>query len=217
MWCSFYNYLSHKSWFIQCGRLNNDPRPRLLLFSYWVMSNSLRPHGLQHSRPPCPSLSPGIGSDSYPSSQWCHPTLTSSVAFFSCLRSFPASGYFPMSRLFMSGGQSIGTSASVLPINVQGWFPLGLPWCSDWFDLLAVQRCVLVAQSCPTLCCSMDCSLSGFSVHRIFQAIIPEWVSFSRGSSQPRDWTHVSCVSCIAGRFFIHWATGEACSEIPGF
>ena len=116
-----------------------------------------------------------------------------------------------------SGGQSIGTSASVLPINLQCWFPLGLPWCSDWFDLLAVQRWVLVAQSCPTLCSSMDCSLSGFSVHRIFQAIIPEWVSFSRGSSQPRDWTHVSCVSCIAGRFFIHWAIGEACSEIPRF
>ena len=196
------------------------PRPcqRLLLFSCWVMSNSLQPHGLQHTRPPCPSLSPGICSESYPSSRWCHPTVASSVALFSsCLQSFPASGYFSMSWLFASGGQSIGASASVLPVNIQGWFPLGLPWCSGWFDLLVVQRCVLAARSCPALCNSKGCSLSGSSVHRIFQAIIPEWVSFSRGSSQLRDQTHVSCVSCTAGRFFTHWAIGKACSEIPRF
>ena len=190
---------------------------RLLLFSCWVVSNSLQPHGLQHTRPPCPSLSPGICSHSYPSSQWCHPPIASSVTLFSsCLQSFPASGYFPVSRLFASGGQSIGASTSVLPINIQGWFPLGLPWCSDWFDLLAVQRCVLVSQSCPVLCNSIDCSLSGSFVHRIFQAIIPEWVSFSRGSSQPRDQTRVSCVSCIAGRFFTTEPLGKPVHRYPG-
>ena len=93
------------------------------------MSNSLRPHGLQHARLPCPSLSPRVSSNSCPLSQWCHPTISSSVVpFSSCLQSLPASGSFPMSRLFTSGGQSIGVSASAsgLPMNIQGWFPLGL-------------------------------------------------------------------------------------------
>ena len=93
------------------------------------MSNSLWPHGLQHSRLPCPSLSSGVCSNSCPLSQWCHPTISSSVApFFFCPQAFPASVSFPMSWLFISGGQSIGTSASasVLSVNIQGWFPLGL-------------------------------------------------------------------------------------------
>ena len=93
------------------------------------MSDSLLPHGLQHARLPCPSLSPGVCSNVCPLSQWCHPTISFSVAsFFSCRQSFPASGSFPMSQIFASGGQSIGASASasVLPMNTQGWFPLGL-------------------------------------------------------------------------------------------
>ena len=93
------------------------------------MSNSLWLHGLQHTRIPCCSPSPEICSSSYPLSQWCHPTFLSSVVpFSSCLQSFPASGSFPMSWLFVSGGQSTGASslASVLPMNVQGWFPSGL-------------------------------------------------------------------------------------------
>ena len=101
----------------------------LLLFSRSVMSNSLRPHGLQHARPPCPSPTPGVYSNSCPLSRWCHPTILSSVnSFFSGLQSFPASGSFPMSQFFASGGQSIrvSASASVLPMNIQGWFPLGL-------------------------------------------------------------------------------------------
>ena len=99
----------------------------LLLFRRWVML-TLRLHGLQHSRLPCPSLSPGLCSNSC-AKKWRHPTISSSVVPFSfCLQSFPASGSFPMSKLFASGGQSIGNSASgsVLPMNVQGWFPLGL-------------------------------------------------------------------------------------------
>ena len=101
----------------------------LLLFSHSVMSSSLWPHELQHARLPCPSLSPGVCSDSCPLSQWCHPTISSSVApFSSCPQSFPASGSFSVSQLFTSGGQNIGASAlaSVLPVNIQDRFPLGL-------------------------------------------------------------------------------------------
>ena len=96
----------------------------LLLLSCSVMSNSL---GLQHARLPCPSPSPGACSDSCPLSQWGHPTILSSVVpFSSCLQSFPASGSFLTNWLFTSGGQSIGASASVFPMNIQGWFSLGL-------------------------------------------------------------------------------------------
>ena len=94
-----------------------------LFFSHSVLSDSLRPHGLQHARLPCPSLSPGACLNSCPLSQWCHPTISSSVI---CPQFFSPSGSFPMSWLFPSGGQSIGASASVLPMNIQGWFPLGL-------------------------------------------------------------------------------------------
>ena len=100
-----------------------------MLFSCQVTYDYLRPHELQRTRLPCPSPSPGVCSDSCPLSLWCHSTISSSVVpFFSCPLSFPASGSFPMSRLFISGSQSIGasTSALVLPINIQGWFPLGL-------------------------------------------------------------------------------------------
>ena len=101
----------------------------LLLFSCSVMSDSLRPHGLQHTRLPCPSPSPRACSNPCPLSLWCHPTISSSVVPFSShLQSFPASGSFPMSQLFSSGGQSTGASASasVLPMTIQDWFPLGL-------------------------------------------------------------------------------------------
>ena len=94
-------------------------------FSHSVMSNSLRRHGLQHTRPPCASPAPRVYS--CPLSQWCHPTISSSVIPFSCLQSFPASGSLQMSQFIASGGQSIGASAStsVLPMNIQDWFPLG--------------------------------------------------------------------------------------------
>ena len=98
-------------------------------FSRSVMSNSLQPHRLQHTRLPCSSPTPRACSNSYPLSRWCHPTISSSVVpFSSCLQSFPASGSFPVGPLFVSGGQSIGVSASasVLPMNIQDWFPLEL-------------------------------------------------------------------------------------------
>ena len=97
-----------------------------LLYSHSVMSDSFKPHGLQHPRLPCPSLSPRACSNSCSLSRWCHPTISPSIApFSSCLQSFPTSGSFLMCWLFTSGGQSIGASAVVLPMNIQGWFPLG--------------------------------------------------------------------------------------------
>ena len=96
-------------------------------FNHSVMSDSLRPRELQHTRCPCPSPTSGVHPNPHPLNQWCHPTISSSVIpFSSCLQSFPASGCVPMSWLFTLGGHSIGTSASILPVNIQGWFSLGL-------------------------------------------------------------------------------------------
>jgi len=105
-------------------------------FSCSFVSDSLWPHRLQHARLPGPSPTTGACSNSCPLSQWCHPTISSSVVLFpSCLQSFPESGSFPMSQFFTSDGQSIGVSASVIPMNIQDWFPFRI----HWFDLLAVQ------------------------------------------------------------------------------
>ena len=105
-------------------------------FSHSVVSNSLWPHESQHTRPPCPSPTPGVHSDSCPSSPWCHPTISSSVIpFSSCPQSLPASKYFPMSQLFAWGGQSTGASAlaSFLPKKFQGWSP------SEWTGWISLQ------------------------------------------------------------------------------
>ena len=104
-------------------------------FSHSVVSDSLRPHGPRHTGLPCPSPTPGAYSNSCLLRWWPYPTISSSVVpFSSCLQSFPASGFFPMNRFFTSGGQSIGVSAStsVLPVNIQVWFPLGL---TGWISL----------------------------------------------------------------------------------
>ena len=121
--CKFFSYLIL---FLQVSQ-----------YSCSVVSDSLRPHGLQHARPSCPSPTPGVYSNSCLLSQWCHPTISSSVVpFSSCLQSFPASGSFPTSEFFSSGGPSTGVSASalVLPMNIQDWFPLG--W-TGWISLLS--------------------------------------------------------------------------------
>ena len=114
-------------------------------FNLSVVSDSLQPRGLQHARPPCPSPSPGAYSNSCPSSQWCHPTIPSSVIPFSShLQSFLASGAFPMSQLFASGGQSVGVSASAsahqVGISLFNEHPGLISFRIDWFGLLAVQR-----------------------------------------------------------------------------
>ena len=102
-------------------------------FSRSVVSDSLRPHESQHARPPCPSPTPGIHSNSYPSSQWCHPAISSSVIpFSSCPQSLPASESFPVSQLFARGGQSTGALASFLPKKSQGW-------SSEWTDWISLQ------------------------------------------------------------------------------
>ena len=109
-------------------------------FSRSVMSDSLRPHESQHARPPCPSPTPRVHSDSHPSSQWCHPAISSSVVpFSSCPQSLPASESFPMSHLFAWGGQSTGVSAlaSFLPKKSQGWSP------SEWTGWISLQSKVL--------------------------------------------------------------------------
>ena len=109
-------------------------------FSCSVVSDSLWLHESQHSRPPCPSPTPGVHPNPCPSSRWCYPT---SVFPFSCPQSFPASGSFPMSQLFASGGQSIGVSAStsVLPVNTQDWSP------SEWTGWISLQSNVLAEVS----------------------------------------------------------------------
>ena len=106
-------------------------------FSHSVVPDSLQLHGLQHARLPCSSPTPGAWPNSFPFSQWCHPTISSSVVpFSSCLQSFPASGSFQMRQFFTSGGQSIGVSASasVLPMNIQDWF--SLEW-TGWISLVS--------------------------------------------------------------------------------
>ena len=113
---------------ISCTGRQEMPLPLLLLlFSHPVVSDSLWPHGLQHARSPCPSPSPGVCPSSL--HQWCHPAILSSNTLFSfCPQSFPVSGTFPMSHLLASGDQNTGASASasVLPVNIQGWYPLRL-------------------------------------------------------------------------------------------
>ena len=119
-------YLDPSCWLFYC-----------LTYQFHSVAQScltLRPHGLQHTRLPCPSPTPGACSDSCPSSWWSYPTISSSVvAFSSCLQSFPGSGFL-ISQLLASGGQSIGASASasVLPMNIQNWFPLGLTGLIFW-------------------------------------------------------------------------------------
>ena len=136
-----YNAIAHSGyntgWACTCpkGKLHQFSCFSSVPFIWSVMSDSLRYHGLQQARPPCPSPTPRVYSNSCPLSQWCHPTTSSSVTPFSShLLSFPASGSFPMSQFFTSGGQIIGVSASasVLPMNIQDWFPLG--W-TGWISL----------------------------------------------------------------------------------
>ena len=139
-------------------------------FSRSVVSDSLRPHESQHTKPPCPSPTPGVHPDSCPLSQWCHPTISSSVVpFSSCPQSFPASGSLQMSQLFTSGGQSIGVSAStsVLPMNIQYWFPyhglVGFPCSprdsqesSPTPQFKSINSLVLSSLYSPTLTCIHD-------------------------------------------------------------
>jgi len=151
-------------------------------FSLYIMSDSLWPYGLQHSGLPYPSPTPGAYSNSCPLSWWCHPTISSSVIpFSSCLQSFPASGSFPMSWFFASGGQSIevSASASVLPINIQDWFLLG------WSGLISLQskglsrvfsNTTVQKHQCFTRQALLSCML-GFDVYLLMKSIFMEKTS----------------------------------------
>jgi len=129
-------FLSLKMFFYEVFQTNKSVQFSSVQFSCSVTSIYLRPHRLQHDRVPGPSPTPRAYLNSCPLSWWCHPTISSSVISFSCLQSFPAPGSFSMSQLFTSGDQSIGVSASasVLPVNIQDWFPLG--W-TGWISLLS--------------------------------------------------------------------------------
>ena len=179
-----------------------------------VMSDSLQPHGLQQSRLPCPSPNPGAYSNSFPLSGWCYPTISPSVVpFSSCLQFFPASGSFQMGQFFTSGGQSIGTSASVLPINIQDWFPLGLSGLTSleskglsrvfsdttvqkhqffhaqlslWtFSNIRSDKIRSVAQSCPILCDPMNHSTPGLPVSHKLQDFTETQVHWVSDAIQP--------------------------------
>ena len=129
------NYINRDIWLNRKMRLMRSFQFSSVQFSCSVVSDSLWPHELQHARPPCPSTTPGVHSNSCPSSWWCHPAISSSVVpFSSCPHSLPASESFPMSQLFVSGGQSTGVSAleSLLPKNTHGWSPL--EW-TGWISL----------------------------------------------------------------------------------
>ena len=150
-------------------------------FSRSVVSNSLRPHGLQHARLPCPSPTLAACSSSCPSSQWCHPTISSSVVpFSSCLLSFPASWSFPMSQFFTSGGQRIGipASASVLPEQIQDWFPLG------WTDLISLQSKGLSGSSPTPQFKSINSSVLSFLYSPTLTSIHDHWKNHQIRSDQ---------------------------------
>ena len=125
-----------------------SPQYQSVQFSSSVVSDSLLPHESQHARPPCPSPTPGVHSDSSPSSQWCHPAISSSVVpSSSCPQSLPAPEFFPMSQLFAWGGQSIGVSAlaSFLPEISLGWSP------SEWTGWISLQSQIIISVLIPTL------------------------------------------------------------------
>ena len=156
-------------------------------FSHSVVSNSLWPHWLQHTRPPCPSSTPRAYWNSCPSNQWCHLTISSSVVpFSSFFQSFPASGFFPMNWLFASSSQTIGVSASasVLAVSIQGWF-----FRIDWFDLLAVQgtlknlpqhhssKASIFSHSAFFICIEIVVFLINYCVRILVNKLIPIFLS----------------------------------------
>ena len=132
-------FIKSSNWNIAVFQFCTPIQQRASIIHISQFSSESAIHGLQQARLPCPSLTPRAFSNSCPSSQWCDATISPSVVHFSsCLQAFPASGSFLVSQFFASSGQSIGVSASasVLPVPIQDWFPLGM----DWLDLLAVQR-----------------------------------------------------------------------------
>ena len=164
------NWYRHNNWMKIPP--NQIQMKRSVQFSCSVMSNSLQPHGLQHARPPCPSPSPRVYSNSCLLSWWCHTAISSSaVPFFSYLQSFPASGSFQISQFFVSGGQSIGisTSTSVLPMNTQDWFPL------EWTGWISLQSKGLSGVLSNTTVQNMNFSMLSFLYSSTLTSIYDYW------------------------------------------
>ena len=196
-----------------------SPQFSSVQFNRSVVSDSLQPHESQHARPPCPSPSPGVHSNSCPSSRWCHPTISSSVVPFSSCPQIPPSirVFSNESTLRMRWPKYWSFSFNIITSKEH---PGLISFRMDWLDLLAVQgtlKSLLQHRSSekspqwyPTLCDPTDCSPPGSSVHGILQARILEWVAMpsSRGSSQSRDGTWLS--PALAGEFFTTSATWEA-------
>ena len=181
-------------------------------FNFSVVSDSLRPHESQHTRPPCPSPTPRVHSDSCPSIQWCHPAISSSVIpFSSCPQSLPAAESFPMSQLFAWGGQSIGVwaLASVLPMNTQSWSPLEQTgWISLQSKGLSRVFSNTTVQSYPIICDLMGCSPLACQAPLLIEFPRKEYRNglpfpSTGGFSLPRDWPVAPTLT--TGRFK-HWA-----------
>ena len=180
----------------------------VVLFSHSVVSSSLQPHRLQHARLPCPSLYPRACSDSCPLSQWCHPTISSSVIPFSSHpQSFPASGSSPVSQLFTSGGQRIGASASasVLPKNIQGWFPLGLT------SLISLLPKGYSQESCGESQFSGKSIIHPLSIHPVIHVAIHWFIQqvFVESPLHAGSWKYCTKESKHSHRVYIfHWIVG---------
>ena len=151
------------------------------------MSDSLRPHGLQHSRPPCPSPTPGVYSNTCPLSQWCHPTISSSVApFFSCLQSFPASGSFQMSQLFASGGQSTGVSPCDPAISLLGIYPEKTVIWKDAYTLMLTAALFITVRAWK----QPKCSSTEKWIKKMWYMYIMEYYSAIK-----KEWNNAICSS----------------------
>ena len=197
LWTWVYKYLFETLTFSSLGIHPEvelfDHQFNSVQFSRSVMSNSLRPLELQHARPPCPSPTPGVYSNSCRSSRWRHPAISHKVVLFRFFQKPPQS--LPQ-WLYQFMFSSTGHKGSD--------FSTSLPACC----------CSVLTVSRVWLFDPVGCSLPGSYVHEIFQARILEWVSifYSRGSSRPRDWTCISCISCIGMQILYHYATWEVTS-----
>ena len=177
-------------------------------FSRSVVSDSLRPHELQHARPPCPSTTPRVYPNSCPSSQWCHPAISSSVIpFSSCPQFLPASGSFPISWLFAWGGQNIGVSAlaSVLPMNTQDQSPLG--WTS-WISLqskgLSRVFSNTTVQKHQCFSAQLSSALYPTSFHIILHALVAPNLTDSLSLTNIHNFAHIAFVSMFSFHFSSH-------------
>ena len=163
-----------------------------------VVSDSLRPHESQHARPPCPSPTPGVHPNSCASNRWCHPASSSSVIPLSpCSQSLPAPGSFPMSQLFEWGGQSIGVSASVLPMNTQDWSPLG--W-TGWIPLQSKGLSIQMAKNSLMRSCSRLLLISKMHIKTTRFHYISIWMAEIKKTDGTKWWEEIAATKTLTVR-----------------